>query len=262
MVLKSAAEIEIMDEANRLLRGILREVGSRIAAGVTTLDLDRFVEERILAAGGKPAFKGYPHPGLGPDFPGTICASLNDEVVHGVPSARVILREGDILSVDVGVLYRGYYGDTAETFAVGKVSEEARRLLTVTREALERGVGQAVEGNRVSDIGHAVQAHVEHHKFSVVREFVGHGIGARLHEEPQIPNYGPPGKGMRLSPGMVLAIEPMVNAGGAEVLLSAEDGWTARTKDGSLSAHFEYSVAVTEAGPRVLGLLPGDARPW
>jgi methionyl aminopeptidase len=261
MVLKSAAEIEIMDEANRLLREILREVGERVRPGVTTADLDAFVESRLLAAGGKPAFKGYPHPSLGPDFPGTICASLNDEVVHGVPSSRVVLREGDILSVDVGVLYRGYYGDTAETFAVGRVSEVAGRLLQVTREALEKGVRQAESGNRVGDIGHAVQSHVESAGFSVVREFVGHGIGARLHEEPQIPNYGPPGKGMRLSPGMVLAIEPMVNAGGAEVLLSAEDGWTARTRDGSLSAHFEYSVAVTEAGPRILGL-PPQAGAW
>lgn len=252
-VLKSPAEIEIMDEANRIIREILTELRKRIRPGMTTLEVDRFAEERIRAAGGVPAFKGYPHRGDGRDFPATVCASVNDEVVHGVPSDRVVLREGDILSVDLGVLYKGYYGDAAETFPVGHVGPVAQRLLRVTREALERGVSACRPGRRVSDIGHAVQSHVEAHGFSVVREFVGHGIGTRLHEEPQIPNFGPPGRGVRLEPGMVLAIEPMVNAGGAEVVLSASDGWTARTRDGSLSAHFEVSVAVTENGPRPLG---------
>jgi methionyl aminopeptidase len=255
MVLKSAAEIGIMDRANRVLREILRDLRERVRPGVSTLELDRFVERRIADAGGTSAFKGYPHPGLGPAFPGTICASLNDEVVHGIPSDRVVLKAGDILSVDVGILLGGYYGDTAETFAVGAVTPLATRLLEVTRAALDAGVRQAVAGNRVSDIGHAVQQRVEEAGFSVVREFVGHGIGSKLHEEPQVPNYGPPGRGVRLTPGMVLAIEPMVNAGGPEVLLSAEDGWTARTRDGSLSAHFEYSVAITEDGPKVLGAL-------
>jgi len=174
-------------------------------------------------------------------------------VVHGVPSAAVVLRDGDILSVDLGIRREGYFGDAAETFAVGTIKPEAERLLQVTREALLRAVAAARPGNRVSDIGHAVQTHVETHGFSVVREFVGHGIGSSLHEEPQIPNFGEPGRGMRLSPGMVLALEPMVNAGRPEVMLSASDGWTARTRDGSLSAHFELSVAVTEDGPKVLG---------
>ena len=251
--LKSQAEIALMDEANRIIRGILADLHDFVRPGITTLDVDRFAEERIRAAGGVPAFKGYPHPSGGKDFPGTICASLNDEVVHGVPSATVVLREGDILSVDLGIRREGYFGDAAETFAVGKIEPEAERLLQVTREALLRAVAAARPGNRVSDIGHAVQTHVETQGFSVVREFVGHGIGSSLHEEPQIPNFGEPGRGMRLSPGMVLALEPMVNAGRPEVMLSAADGWTARTRDGSLSAHFELSVAVTEDGPKVLG---------
>ena len=252
-VLKSPAEIEIMDQGNRVLRRILAELHDRIRPGITTLEIDRFVEERILEAGGKPAFKGYPNRSGGRAFPHTVCTSVNAEVVHGIPSDKVVLRDGDIVSVDVGILFRGYYGDTAETFPVGEVGPQADRLLRVTREALDAAVKQARPGQRVHDIGHAVQSHVEAAGFSVVREFVGHGIGSSLHEEPQVPNYGPPGKGARLLPGMVLAIEPMVNAGGPDVLLSAEDGWTARTRDGSLSAHFEYSVAVTETGPRILG---------
>jgi len=251
--LKSQAEIALMDEANRIIRGILADLHDFVRPGISTLDVDRFAEERIRAAGGVPAFKGYPHPSGGQDFPGTICASLNDEVVHGVPSASVILKDGDILSVDLGIRREGYFGDAAETFAVGRINPEAARLLQVTREALMQAVAAARPGNRVSDIGHAVQSHVETHGFSVVREFVGHGIGSSLHEEPQIPNFGEPGRGMRLSPGMVLALEPMVNAGRPEVMLSAADGWTARTRDGSLSAHFELSVAVTEDGPKVLG---------
>jgi methionyl aminopeptidase len=251
--LKSEAQIALMDEANRIIRGILAELRSFIRPGVSTIDIDRFAEGRIRDAGGVPAFKGYPHRNDGHDFPGTVCASLNDEIVHGVPSQSTILKDGDILSVDLGILYRGYYGDAAETFPVGAIAPEAQRLLDVTREALARAVAEARPGRRVSDIGFAVQTHVEAHGFSVVREFVGHGIGASLHEEPQIPNFGQPGRGMRLAAGMVLAIEPMVNAGGPEVVLSADDGWTARTRDGSLSAHFELSVAVTDGGPKVLG---------
>ncbi len=242
-----------MDQANRVIREILAELRSAIRPGMTTKGIDDFAEERIRRAGGVPAFKGYPHRGDGHDFPGTVCASVNDEVVHGIPSPGVALREGDIVSVDLGILYKGYFGDAAETYAVGSVDEGAERLLRVTREALGLGVGEAKSGNRVSDIGHAVQTHVEAAGFSVVREFVGHGIGSELHEEPQVPNFGQPGKGMRLVPGLVLAIEPMVNAGGPEVMLSAQDGWTARTRDGSLSAHFELSVAIQEDGPRVLG---------
>jgi methionyl aminopeptidase len=252
-ILKSPAEIGIMDQANRIIREILVELRNRIRPGVTTLEIDRFAEERIAAASGIPAFKGYRGPAGGPEFPGTVCASVNDEVVHGIPSPAVVLKEGDIVSVDLGVLFGGYYGDAAETYPVGGVSDEARKLLDVTRESLRLGLKEARPGNRVSDIGHAVQTHVEAHGFSVVKEFVGHGIGSNLHEEPQVPNFGQPGRGARLLPGMVLAVEPMVNAGAPEVVVSASDGWTARTRDGSLSAHFELSVAVTENGPMVLG---------
>lgn len=257
MVVKSQAEIEIMDQANRILRRILNDLRELIRPGVSTMEIDRFAEKRIREAGGVPAFKGYPHRGDGRDFPATVCASVNSEVVHGIPSDRVILSEGDIVSVDMGVLYKGYYGDSAETYPVGRISEEAQKLLRVTREALDRGIEQARPGNRVSDIGHSVQSYVEQNGFSVVREFVGHGIGSRLHEDPQVPNFGQPGHRERLPAGVVLAIEPMVNAGGPEVLLSAEDGWTARTRDGRLSAHFEVCVAVLEAEPRVLGLVDG-----
>lgn len=253
MVLKSSAEIAIMHEANLIIRRIIDELRERVRPGMTTAEIDAYAEERVLAAGATPAFKGYPHRGDGRDFPGTVCASVNDEVVHGVPSDRVTLKDGDIVSVDLGVLYKGYYGDSAETYAVGTIDKDAEKLLKITKESLERGVEQARPGNRVSDIGHAVQQHVEANGFSVVREFVGHGIGSQLHEDPQVPNFGQPGRRERLVSGMVLAIEPMVNAGGPEVLLSAEDGWTARTRDGSLSAHFEVSVAITENGPRVLG---------
>jgi methionyl aminopeptidase len=253
LVLKSPAEIEIMDQANRIVQGLLDELSTRIRPGLTTLEIDAFAEERIRQAGGSPAFKGYPHRGDGRDFPGTVCASVNSEVVHGIPSAHVVLHEGDTISIDLGVLYKGFYGDGARTYPVGRIAEEHAQLLQVTREALELGVLQARVGNRVTDIGHAVQQHVERAGFSVVREFVGHGIGAALHEEPQVPNFGQPGRRERLAAGLVLAIEPMVNAGGAEVLLSAEDGWTARTRDGSRSAHFECCVAVTADGPFVLG---------
>ncbi len=242
-----------MDEANRLVRSILAQLGAMIGPGVTTEELDRFAERAIREAGGTPAFKGYPHRNDGRDFPGTVCTSVNDEIVHGVPSRAVVLREGDILSLDLGILHRGYYGDAATTFAVGTVDTGAARLLRVTREALEVGIAKACPGHRVSDIGSVVQAHVEANGFSVVREFAGHGIGSQLHEDPQVPNYGQPGRGARLVPGVVLAIEPMVNAGAPDIVTSADDGWTARTRDGSLSAHFEVSVAVTEDGPRILG---------
>jgi methionyl aminopeptidase len=253
LVLKSPAEIEIMDEANTLVRRILDSLEGMIRPGMTTMEIDVFAEKEIRAAGATPAFKGYPHRGDGRDFPGTVCSSVNSEVVHGIPSPHVVLREGDTISIDLGVRHRGFYGDGARTYPVGKIDPAAQRLLDVTREALERGVAQARPGNRISDISHAVQDHVESNGFSVVREFVGHGIGANLHEEPQVPNFGEPGRRERLVPGMVLAIEPMVNAGAPDVVLSAEDGWTARTRDGSLSAHFEVCVAVTEDGPRVLG---------
>lgn len=260
LVLKSPAEVEIMHEANLVLRRTLSELRDWIRPGRTTLEIDQLAEQRIAAVGGVPAFKGYPHRGDGKDFPGTACVSVNDEVVHGIPSAKRQLTEGDIVSVDMGILYKGYYGDSAATFAVGQIDPEAQRLLQVTYEALEHGVAQTRHGNRISDIGHSVQMHVESNGFSVVREFVGHGIGSQLHEDPQVPNFGHPGRRERLVPGMVLAIEPMVNMGDPDVFLCANDGWTARTRDGSLSAHFEVCVAVTEDGPRMLGVEPG-ARP-
>ncbi len=258
LVLKSPAELEIMDQANSIIHRILDQLPEMIRPGMTTMEIDRYAEEQIRAAGASPAFKGYPHRGDGRDFPGTVCSSVNDEVVHGIPSPHVVLAEGDTVSIDLGVLLKGYYGDGARTFPVGEIEPEVRRLLEVTRQAMELGVRRACDGNRVTDISHAVQQHVESHGFSVVREFVGHGIGSELHEEPQVPNFGLPGRRERLVTGMVLAIEPMVNAGGPEVVLSAEDGWTARTRDGSRSAHFEVCVAVTADGPRVLGLPSQD----
>jgi len=246
VVLKTPGELELMDEANRIVHHVLDGLGALIAPGVTTRELDRFAEREIRARGGVPAFLHYK------GYPATLCTSINDVIVHGIPNQRTLV-EGDIVGIDCGVLYKGYYGDAARTFGCGKVSPQAERLLAVTQEALQLAVEQVRPKNRLQDIGSAVQRHVEKNGFSVVREFVGHGIGTSLHEEPQVPNFGDPGKGMKLRPGMVLAIEPMVNAGGQDVRMDA-DGWTARTADGSLSAHFEYSVAVTDRGPRVLGV--------
>ena len=246
MVLKTPGEIELMDQANRIVLKVLDEVGAIIAPGVTPRELDRLAERVIRGAGGVPAFLNYR------GYPATLCISVNDVIVHGIPN-DVPLKEGQIVGIDCGVLYKGYYGDAARTFAVGEVDDEAKRLLAVTEEALRLAVEQVRPGGRLSDIGHAVQRHAERHGFSVVREFSGHGIGTSLHEEPQVPNYGKPGKGPKLRPGLVLAIEPMVNAGKAGVRMDA-DGWTARTEDGSRSAHFEFSVAVTSSGARVLGL--------
>jgi methionyl aminopeptidase len=258
LVLKSPAEIEIMDRANRIVRDVLRELRGRVRPGLTTMEIDVWAEKKIREAGAEPAFLGYPHRGDGRDFPGTVCVSINDEVVHGIPSATVVLAEGDTISVDLGVKYRGYYGDGAETYPVGRIAPADQELLRVTREALDLGVEQARVGKRVTDIGHAVQRHVEAHGFSVVREFVGHGIGARLHEEPQVPNFGRPGQREKLVEGMVLAIEPMVNIGGAAVKVLG-DKWTAVTCDGSLSAHFEHTVVVSDGGCEILTLLAADA---
>jgi len=233
-----------MRAANALVAEVLAELATMVAAGVTTRDLDQAAERLVRDGGAEPAFKGYR------GYPSTLCASVNDQVVHGIPSNRA-LHEGDIISLDMGVKLNGFFGDSAVTVPVGKVSEEASTLLRVTREALEKGIAQVKLGGRVSDIGHAIQQHVEAHGFSVVREFVGHGIGASLHEEPQIANYGEPGRGPRLAEGMTLAIEPMVSIGRPAVKVLA-DGWTAVTKDGSLSAHFEHTVAVTKTGPLVL----------
>lgn len=244
--LKSPEEVEIMDRANRIVHKVLQRVSSEVAPGVALRELDAVAESTTKSLGGKPAFKGY-H-----GYPASICLSVNDEVVHGIPGERK-LQEGDIVSVDFGVVLDGYYGDAACTLPVGQVNEGSRKLMEVTRESLLKGIERARVGERVSDVSHAVQTWAEGHGFSVVRDYVGHGIGRALHEEPQVPNFGTPGLGPKLRAGMVLAIEPMVNEGGPEVTVDP-DGWTVRTRDGKRSAHFEYSVALTESGPRVLGV--------
>ena len=244
IVCKSASEIERMRTANALVADVLAELGSMVAPGVTTGELDAAAERLVRQRGAEPAFKGYR------GYPATLCASINEQVVHGIPSARK-LADGDIVSLDMGVKLDGFFGDSAITVPVGRVADDVLELLRVTQEALEKGIVQVRPGGRISDIGHAIQQYVEAHGFSVVREFVGHGIGASLHEEPQIANYGEPGRGPRLVEGMVLAIEPMVNMGRPAVKVLS-DGWTAVTRDGSLSAHFEHTVAVTKDGPLVL----------
>ena len=244
-VLKTPGEIDLMDQANRIVHRVLDEVGQRMLPGVKTRELDRLAERVIRDAGGVPAFLNYR------GYPATLCISVNDVIVHGIPG-EVPLQEGDIVGIDCGVFYKGYCGDAARTFAVGTIDAEAQRLLRVTEESLHLGVAQVKPGGRLADIGWAVQRHAESHGYSVVREFTGHGVGTSLHEDPQVPNFGVPGKGPKLKPGMVLAIEPMVNAGASGIKMDA-DGWTARTEDGSLSAHFEFSVAVTASGARVLG---------
>ena len=245
IVCRSKAELERMRAAGRLVGDVLWALSARVAPGVTTRDLDELAEKLIAAAGATPAFKGY-H-----GYPASICASINDEVIHGIPSGRRLLQHGDIVSIDVGASLDGYFGDSAITLPVGQVSEEAATLLRVTEEALYKAIERVRPGGRVSDIGHVVQQHVESYGFSVVREFVGHGIGQKMHEEPQVPNYGDPGRGPRLAEGMVLAIEPMVNAGKPAVKVLG-DGWTAVTRDSSLSAHFEHTVAVTAGEPWIL----------
>ncbi len=247
IVLKSPAEIAKIRKACAIVAETLLKLQEAVRPGITTQELDRLAEEALRKTGAIPAFKGYR------GYPAVLCVSINSEVVHGIPSPRRVLKEGDIVGLDFGAVVEGYYGDSAITVGVGRVSPEAERLMRVTREALEKGIEQARPGNRLIDISGAVQDHAEAHGYSVVREFVGHGIGTRLHEEPQVPNYrlsGPHSR-VRLSEGLVLAIEPMVNAGGPEVRI-LEDGWTAVTKDGSLSAHFEHTLAVTAGGPVVL----------
>jgi methionyl aminopeptidase len=251
IVCRSASEIEKLRRVNQLVAQVLSELRQMAAPGVTTEDLDRVAERRVRAEGAEPAFKGY-H-----GYPATVCVSANEQVVHGIPSKRPLV-EGDVLSIDMGAKLDGFFGDSAVTVPIGPVPPVATELLRVTEEALFRGIEAVKPGARVSDIGAAVQQHVEAHQFAVVREFVGHGIGTSLHEEPQIPNYGPGGRGPRLAEGMVLAIEPMVNAGKAAVKVLS-DGWTAVTRDGSLSAHFEHTVVVTSEGCEILTLLPSDA---
>ncbi|GAB4487610.1 MAG: type I methionyl aminopeptidase [Thermodesulfovibrionales bacterium] len=242
--LKSPDEIEKMTRPCRIVGTVLDELKGVICPGVSTKEIEELADSRIRALGGRPAFKGYR------GYPASICASVNEEVVHGIPSSRK-LREGDTVGIDIGVFAEGFYGDAAYTFAVGTINAAARKLLSVTEESLYRGIEQAVEGNRVNDISHAIQSHVERNGFSVVRTFVGHGIGRELHEEPQVPNYGLPGRGPRLREGMTLAIEPMVNEGGPDVIV-LEDGWTTVTADRRRSAHYEHTVLVTAKGPRIL----------
>lgn len=246
ITIKSGKEIETMAAAGRIVAETLAVVERHLRPGVTTEQLDRLAEDFIRShPGARPSFKGLY------DFPATLCTSINQEVVHGIPSARRVLNDGDLLSVDVGVWLDGLHADAAATFPVGRVTPQAERLLQVTRDALAAGIAQARAGNHVGDIGHAVQTVAERAGYSVVRELVGHGIGSAFHEEPQVPNYGKPKRGPRLTPGMTIAIEPMLNAGGPEIR-TLDDKWTVVTEDGSLSAHFEHTVAIGDNGARVL----------
>jgi len=245
VTLKSKEEIGKMRRASAVVAETLLRVQELVCPGVSTLDLDRFAEQFIREQGMVPSFKGY----LG--YQHTLCTSINEEVVHGIPSAKRILKEGDIIGIDCGAIFEGYHGDSARSLPVGKISPEAQGLLEVTRESLEQGIGQMVPNHRLYDIGAAIQSYIENKGLAVVKEYVGHGIGTKLHEDPQVPNYGTAGTGMRLKSGMVFAIEPMVNLGTEQTVL-LEDGWTVVTKDGRLSAHFEDTIAITENGPLVL----------
>jgi methionyl aminopeptidase len=244
IILKTPDEIAVMAKASRVVAEALAVLKSAVKAGITTDELDRLAESEIRARGAIPAFKGYRN------YPKTLCASVNEQVVHGIPSKRV-LKEGDIIGLDLGAIVGGFYGDSAVTVAVGRIDEKTAALIRITEESLALAIEQATVGNRLSDISHAVQRHVEAAGYSVVTEFVGHGIGRQLHEEPQVPNYGKPGQGPRLQAGMVLAIEPMVNMGGPAVRV-LDDRWTAVTADGSLSAHFEHTIAIQPSGPALV----------
>lgn len=244
IICKTPREIEIMREAGRIVALTHQELKKHIAPGITTIELDRIAEDFIRKHDAIPSFKGYN------GFRGSICASVNNELVHGIPGDR-ILKDGDIISIDIGAKYNGYHGDSAWTYAVGKIDEDTQRLLDVTEESLFQGLKEAKPGERLSNISHAIQKYVEANGFSVVREYVGHGVGQDLHEDPDIPHYGPPNKGPRLKPGMVLAIEPMVNAG-TRYVKSLSDNWTVVTVDGKMCAHFEHTIAITEAGYEIL----------
>ena len=245
VIVKTAREISLMKDACRISANALELAGEYVKPGVSTLEIDEKVRNYIEKQGATPSFLGYG------GFPGSACISVNDVVIHGIPGKDIILREGDIVSVDVGAFYNGYHGDNAYTFACGKVSENARKLMDATRESLEKGIEAALAFNRVGDIGHAVQQYVEARSYSVVRDFVGHGVGAKLHEDPSIPNYGTAGRGVRLLPGMTIAIEPMVCEGGYEVEV-LDDDWTTVTCDGKLAAHYENTIAITPDGPVIL----------
>ena len=244
-VLKTGRELKIMKEACSISAGALEVAGKAVEPGVTTAEIDRLAEEYIRRRGGEPNFKNYE------GYPATACISINNEVIHGIPSEKRKLRAGDIVSIDLGAKFDGYHGDNAATFACGDVSPEAKRLMDTTRESLYEGIRAACAGGRIGDIGHAVQSYVEARGYSVVRQFVGHGVGTHLHEAPEVPNFGIPGRGIRLMPGMTIAIEPMVNAGGYDVKVQP-DGWTVLTKDGSLSAHFEHTIVITADGPKIM----------
>lgn len=248
IVLKTSRELGIMKEACSIAAGALQTVGNAVEPGITTGELDALAEAYIRSRGGEPNFKNYN------GFPATACISINNEVIHGIPSKSRKICEGDIVSVDLGAKYGGYHGDNAATFACGVVSPEAERLMSVTKDALYEGIKAARAGSRIGDIGSAVQRIVEAAGFSVVRQYVGHGIGTQLHEAPEVPNFGIAGRGIRLLPGMTLAIEPMVNAGGYDVKV-LPDGWTVKTKDGSLSAHFEHTVVITADGPKIMTIV-------
>lgn len=245
IVLKTGRELKIMKEACSISAGALEVAGKAVEPGVTTAEIDRLAEEYIRRRGGEPNFKNYE------GYPATACISINNEVIHGIPSEKRKLRAGDIVSIDLGAKFDGYHGDNAATFACGDVSPEAKRLMDATRESLYEGIRAACAGGRIGDIGHAVQSYVEARGYSVVRQFVGHGVGTHLHEAPEVPNFGIPGRGIRLMPGMTIAIEPMVNAGGYDVKVQP-DGWTVLTKDGSLSAHFEHTIVITADGPKIM----------
>ena len=248
IIYKSPAEIEKMRAANLVVCEVLDELEQMIEPGVNTGQLEERARAKVEKHGVKPAFLGYGSP----PFPAMTCISINEEVVHGIPSRQRVLQEGDIVSIDFGVDKEGYFGDSARTIAVGKISGDAKKLMDVTRQSLDRAIDQCVEGNRLRDVSQAVQEHVEKNGFSVVRDFVGHGIGRNMHEDPRVPNFVTRGRNPRLREGMVLAIEPMVNLGKAGIVIDSRDHWTARTKDGKLSAHFEHSVAITNNGPSVL----------
>ena len=248
IVLKTGRELKIMREACRISAGALQTAGKAVEPGVTTAEIDKLAEDYIRSQGGVPNFKNYE------GYPATACISINNEVIHGIPTNKRVLKAGDIVSIDLGAKFEGYHGDNAATFACGDVSPEAKRLMDTTKESLYEGIAAAVAGGRIGDISHAVQSYVEARGYSVVRQFVGHGIGTSLHEAPEVPNFGTAGRGFRLMPGMTLAIEPMVNAGGSEVKI-LPDGWTVLTKDGSLSAHFEHTVVITADGPKIMTLI-------
>lgn len=248
VVLKTARELQIMKEACRISAGALQTAGKAVEPGVTTAELDKLAEDYIRSQGGEPNFKNYE------GYPATACISINNEVIHGIPTKKRVLKAGDIVSIDLGAKFQGYHGDNAATFACGDISVEAKRLIDTTRESLYEGIAAAVLGGRIGDIGHAIQSYVEARGYSVVRQFVGHGIGTHLHEAPEVPNFGTAGRGIRLMPGMTLAIEPMINAGGPNVKI-LPDGWTVLTTDGSLSAHFEHTVVITPDGPKIMTLV-------